>query len=82
MREPRPLLGLPDEVKKASPATKMIYLWLKPRGMVDWSASEIAEAVGITKKSAVVARQKLRELNLIAALEPVEERQRSRYYVR
>lgn len=65
----RDVAGLPEPLKDASPTVKLVWLWLEPQGVVDYSQREVAAALGIEQRSLPGALRKLRELELLEDLE-------------
>ena len=70
---------LPAELLEESPSVKLLYTWLLPQGEVNYSASELEHLLGISRKSAITALNRLRELGLVEDSGEQEERKRSRY---
>ena len=56
---------LPENLKKAIPTAKILYLYLKGRGEVDYSTYALAEALGTTSAQVNKAMLRLRELGLM-----------------
>lgn len=58
---PEPLLG-------ESPATKFLYTWLLPQGLVSYTVRDLAEHTGLSYKS---VSDGLRRLKMLSLLEEV-----------
>ena len=56
---------LPEILKKESPLTKLIYVYLKGRGEVDYSTTSLADALGCAQAAIHRAMLKLRNLELM-----------------
>ena len=56
---------LPEVLKKEQPTTKMLYLYLKGRGEVNYSTYALAEALGSTPAMLSKSTRRLRELELM-----------------
>ena len=56
---------LPETLKAESPLIKLVYVYLKGRGEVNYSISTLADALGCAKDGIHRAISKLRELELI-----------------
>lgn len=65
----RDVAGLPEPLKDASPTVKLLWLWLEPQGVVDYSQREIAAALGVEQRSLPGALRELRQLGLLEDLE-------------
>lgn len=65
----RDVAGLPEPLKNASPTIKLLWLWLEPQGVVDYSQREIAAALGVEQRSLPGALRELRRLGLLEDLE-------------
>lgn len=74
----RELPGLPDLLKSEPPSVKLVWLFLAPQGVVDYSQRELAGALGLEQKAVGTALSRLRELALLEDLER-EPRRRGRY---
>lgn len=72
---------LPVALSGASPTTRLLYAWLKPQGVVDYSAQQLADLLHITKKSALAARSELATLELLEQVSPGNSRSAGRYFV-
>lgn len=73
--------ALPFVLASATATTRLLYAWLKPQGVVSYSAQQIADALLITKKSALTARTELSDLELLEQIEPADSRSAGRYFV-
>jgi len=56
---------LPEVLKKESPLTKLIYTYLRGRGEVDYSTTNLANALGCAQAGVHRAMMKLRNLELM-----------------
>ena len=56
---------LPEDLKNEQPTTKMIYLYLKGRGEVNYSTYSLGEALGSTPAMMSKGMRRLRELGLM-----------------
>ena len=56
---------LPEVLKVESPLIKLVYVYLKGRGEVDYSLTALADALGCARNGIHRAISKLRELELI-----------------
>ena len=56
---------LPEVLKEESPLVKLIYVYLKGRGEVDYSITSLANALGCAKNGIHAAIAKLRDLELM-----------------
>ena len=56
---------LPKVLKKEPPTTKLVYVYLKGRGEVDYSTYSLGDALGITPKQVNKAMQSLRAIGLL-----------------
>ncbi len=56
---------LPEVLKKESPLTKLLYVYLKGRGEVDYSTTSLALALGCAQAAVHRAISKLRGLGLM-----------------
>lgn len=65
----RDVAGLPEPLRDASPTIKLLWLWLEPQGVVDYSQREIAAALGVEQRSLPGALRVLRRLELLEDLE-------------
>jgi biotin operon repressor len=74
--------SLPPEIVGDGHTLKLMYVWLEPQGVVNWSSQEIADKLGITKKTVVQNLQTLREKGLLKDVSEQEERRRNEYYVK
>lgn len=74
--------SLPPEIVGDGHTLKLMYVWLEPQGVVNWSSQEIADKLGITKKTVVQNLQALREHGLLKDVSEQEERKRNEYYVK
>lgn len=74
--------SLPPEIVGEGHTLKLMYVWLEPQGVVNWSSQEIADKLGITKKTVVQNLQTLREKGLLRDVSEQEERRRNEYYVK
>lgn len=61
--------GLPDQLKDEAPTVKLLWLWLLPQGVVDYSQRAMAEALGVDVSAIGVALARLRALGLVEDLE-------------
>ncbi len=61
--------GLPDSLKDEAPTVKLLWLWLSPQGVVDYSQREMAVALGFDVKAVGAALARLRVLGLVEDLE-------------
>ncbi len=61
--------GLPDSLKDEAPTVKLLWLWLFPQGVVDYSQREMAVALGFDVKAVGAALARLRALGLVEDLE-------------
>lgn len=56
---------LPTALKEQSPLVKLIYVYLRGRGEVDYSLTTLSEALGCAKNGIHAAIAKLRDLELL-----------------
>ena len=56
---------LPETLKLESMAVKVVYLFLKGRGEVDYSMTTMSKALGCSKDSVQNAMMKLRKLEMM-----------------
>ena len=56
---------IPEILKKEQPTTKMVYLYLKGRGEVNYSTYSLAEALGTTPAMVSKSMRLLRALELM-----------------
>ncbi len=61
--------GIPHILKGESPTAKALWLWLEPRGVVDYSQRAMAAALGFDVSTLGGALKRLRELGLVEDLE-------------
>ena len=61
--------GLPHILKDEAPTVKLLWLWLEPQGVVDYSQREMAAALGFDVKAVGAALARLRALELVDDLE-------------
>ncbi len=65
----RELPGLPETLKGEPPSVKVVWLFLAPQGVVDFSQREIADALGLEQRTVATALERLRVLGLVEDLE-------------
>ena len=72
---------LPEGLKKAKATTKMLYLWLRPQGKVNYSMREMREELKMAAQSMQDAVDKLKELELWHEVAPRRGRIPAIFYV-
>ncbi len=70
---PEPLLG-------ESPATKFLYTWLLPQGLVSYPVRQLAKHTGLSYKSVSDGLRRLKALSLLQEVVPARPPKRSRTY--
>jgi len=70
---------LPDLLKAEAETVKLIYLWLKPQGIVDYSVRDIEGILDLSHEAVRNALSRLRAAGYIEDLEPRRERKRNKY---
>jgi DNA-binding transcriptional ArsR family regulator len=54
-----------DSLLEEAPLTKLLYLWLEPRGVVQISTQDVADDLGVSKRAVIVGLNRLRRLGLL-----------------
>lgn len=56
---------LPEPLLPEAPATKFLYAWLLPQGLVDYPVRVLAEHTGVSYRSVSVGLARLKALSLL-----------------
>lgn len=62
MSKPAPL---PKDLLEEATAVKLLWLWLRPQGVVSYSQRDMARALGVSQAVISTALAKLRELAFV-----------------
>ena len=79
--KPEPV-SLPEALRAETPTTKLLYLWLEPRGVVGYTVRELAELLFISTGSVQTALTRLRELGLLTDIKPASGSASGRYRIK
>lgn len=58
-------LPLPKALLEEATAVKLLWLWLRPQGVVSYSQRDMARALGVSQAVISTALAKLRELGFV-----------------
>ncbi len=78
---PEPV-ALPEALRTETPTTKLLYLWLEPRGEVGYTVRELAERLFLSTGSVQTALTRLRGLGLLEDIKPALGSAPGRYQIK
>ena len=73
---------LPADLLAEAPATKFLYAWLLPQGLVDYPVRAVAEHTGLSYRSVSAGLARLRALSLLEEVQPKNGPERRVYRAR